>query len=363
MAETAANIDSDEFKLFLAAELGLQITQTEVVHNGLNLMIVLSTETDRNAYVLRRPNKLRHTDYMNELEAEYGVMERLHDTEIPTSAPVVFCDDESVLGDGFFITTYLDGETVPNGAPLPERFRNPESREDIATYLVDTLAAVHSLETKPFEQVCGRQTPIEQVERALDRLDETMRVTGRECPRLRAVADWLRRNPPSNSKPALVHGDFRPSNVLLDGASTPEITGVLDWEAAMVGDPLTELGYLLLHWRDDGDPTLSLHELESEYDDETIRELEQMDENGLCPFTAKPGSPTRRELVARYEGQTDSTFESERFYRAHAAFLLAMVWEDLHREAVEGGAKPDHAPSVDYMALVAESIVEGDFRL
>ncbi|WP_137283289.1 phosphotransferase family protein [Halorussus salinisoli] len=364
MTGNGADIDIAELESYLSEELGVVVTGTEVVHDGLNLSIAISTEEDGRAYVLRRPNKLRHTESFNELKQEYRVMQRLRDTAVNAPEPVLVRDDDSVVGDSFLVMTYLDGETVPLGSDLPERFRDAPARGSVATLLIDTLAEIHSLDVARFTDVCERRTVGEQVARVIDQLDEATRVTGHEPPVLWEVADWLRQNVPSDSNTTLVHGDYRPSNVLFAGADRPEISGVLDWETAFLGDPLTELGYLLLRWRDDGDPTPQLAELEARYsNEEVIRDLKETNEQGLAPFTNEPGSPSRRELVARYEDETGTSFENERFYRAFSAFMLATVWENLHRHQIEAGAKSDWEPYVDYMAMLADSIVRGEFQL
>ena len=358
-----AAIDTAKLESYLSAELGMVVTGTEVLHEGLNLSIVVSTPDDQQAYVLRRPNKLRHTSYINDLEQEYEIMGRLEDAPIDAPAPVLFCDDESILGDQFFGMTYLDGTPVPLGSDLPERFRNASARRTVADCLVDTLAEIHSVDVEPFEGVCERTTPRQQVDRSIERLDEARSVTGRQLPLLGDVGDWLQQNAPSASKTTLVHGDYRPGNVLFAGGDQPEIAGVLDWETAMLGDPLTELGYLLLRWRDD-DPTPALDELEARYSNEdAIEHLREVNENGLAPFTARAGSPSRRELVARYEEKTGTSFEHERFYRALAAFMLATVWVDLHRHQVEAGLESNREPYVDYVSMIADSIVSGEFEL
>lgn len=364
MTGSETSDDTAELESYLSGVLDEVVVETEVLHDGLNLTIGISTAEDEKAYILRRPKKLRHASHINELEQEYEVMQRLGDTALPAPEPVLFCDDDSVVGDPFFITTYLNGAAIPLGSDLPERFRNAKSRGRVANSLIDTLAEIHSLDVEPFESVCERRTPREQVVRATERLDAATRVTGRELPTLRAIADWLRRNAPSNPKTTLIHGDFRPGNTLFAGENRPEITGVLDWETAKLGDPRTELGYLLLRWRDANDPTPSLHELETRYSNEdAIQDLKAVNENGLSPLTAKPGSPSRRELVARYEDKTDIPFENERFHRAHAAFLLATVWMDLHRHQIEAGEASDWEPYIDYMTMIADSIVNGEFRL
>lgn len=355
--------DTTALESHLASELGAAVTGVETLSDGLNL--VLAVSTPEREYVLRRPNELRDRPYIDELRDEYGVMERLHDTAIPTPEPVLYCDDPSILDGEFFVVPRVEGAVVPLGSDLPERFRHPDARRRLAQGLVDTLADVHALDTGAFGAWCDRRTPREQVAGGLDRLDEAAEVTGHGFPRLRALGEWLLDHAPGSPETAFVHGDFRPGNVLFGGDERPEIAAVLDWETALLGDPLTELGYLLLRWRDAGDPTPALDELEARYPDrgETIAELRAQDERGLAPYTADPGSPTRRELVARYEARTGRTFEHERFYRANAAFSLASVWVDLYRLRVAAGAAPEGDPHIEHMALVGQLIADGELAL
>lgn len=182
-------------------------------------------------------------------------------------------------------------------------------------------------------------------------------MTGREFADLRAVGDWLREAAPGGWEATLVHGDFRPGNVLF--ADRPRVAGIIDWETAMVGDPRTELGYLLLRWRDEGDPTPDLAGIESRYPDSgAIQGLRDMNDSGLAPFTTEPGSPSRAELIARYEERTGIALEAERFYRAHAAFMLGAVWADLHRYRLEAGEDSEKEPYVEYATRIAEGIVD-----
>lgn len=364
MTETGREIDTATLESYLLGEVDIVVDETEVLHDGLNLSLAISTAEDEHTYVLRRPNKLRHTEPFNDLRQEYRVLQRLRDTPITVPDPVLVCDDASVIGDPFLITTYLDGETIPLGSDLPERFRNPTDRDRVASLLIDTLTEIQSIDVDPFTDVCQQRSPRDQIAHTVDRLDEATRITGHEPPALWDVADWLRQNVPSDSETALIHGDYRPSNVLFAGSNQPEVTGILDWETAFLGDPLTELGYLLLRWRDDNDPTPSLDNLGVRYSNEdVIQRLKRTNEHGLAPFTNRPGSPSRRELVTRYEDRTGGSFENERFYRALSAFILATVWEDLHRHQIETGTESDWEPHIDYMSTIADSIVSGEFQL
>lgn len=357
----STDLDTAALASYLARELGVEVTDVEVLGGGLNVNAAVSTADEANAYVLRRPNDLRDESYIVDLATEYRVLELLRDTPVPAPEPVLRCEDESVVGDQFLVTTYLDGAAVPLGSALPERFRTPAARRRVAFDLVDALADVHSVDAERFEPVCDRLTALDQVERSVDQLEAVARATGREWPTLWSVADWLRENAPAETETTLVHGDFRPGNVLFAGTDQPEISGVLDWETAMLGDPLTELGYLLLRWRDDGDPTPDLAAIDAT--DAVLERLAERNERGLAPFTGNPGSPSRRDLVARYEDRTGRSFEHDRFYRAHAAFMLATVWADFHRLQVAAGTESNWPPHVEYVATLADSIARGDFEL
>jgi aminoglycoside phosphotransferase (APT) family kinase protein len=360
----ALGVDESALESVLAAELDERVVDTELLHEALNLSIGVSTAERDHAYVVRRPHKLRDTDLVADLESEFRVLERLADTTVDAPEPVLYCDDESIVGAPFFVMTYLEGESTSVGDPLPERFQTESARRTVGQELVDALADVHSVDPGPFAGVCERVPLREQLDRDRERLDTATNVTGRDLPALHAAGAWLRENVPEESDTALVHGDFKPGNVFLGGTEAPRVTGVVDWETAMVGDPLTELGYFLLYWRDPGDPTPSVDDLDGEYaSEDELGGIRDTAEHGLCPFTSDPGSPSRGELVARYEEQTGRVFEHSRFYRAHAAFSLATVWEDIHRHQIESAGTAGEWPIVEYMGRVADRIADGDFPL
>lgn len=359
MTDAGAGAETGALESCLADELDVDVVDAEVVHDGVNLSIVVSTAADGPAYVVQRPNQLRDLETFNDLRVEYGVLERLQDTPVPAPEPVLVSDDEAVLGDSFIAMSHLDGEAVPLGSDLPERFQTPAARAALANALVDTMADLHTLDVASVAEVCDRRPVDAHVNRIVGQFEDAIEATGHEPPRFRRVADWLQANVPAETRTALVHGDYRPGNVLFAGADQPRVTGVLDWETAFLGDPLTELGYLLLRWRDAGDPTPSLDPIADRYGEgDAIDALRDRNERGLAPFTSEPGSPTRRALVARYEDATGIAVEDHRFYRAFAAVTLAAVWAMLAHE--RGGAADDWGwrAHVDYMLATADLVVE-----
>jgi len=362
MSQSSADVDTAAVESFLADALDETVTDTAVLHDGLNLIVEIATAGDDDAYVLRAPRKLRDAAYMNDLPTEYAVVQHLADTPVPAPEPILYCDDESILGEPFYVMTRLDGDVVDLGSNLPERFRTPAARRAFAHGLIDTLADVHGVDTEPLADGPNRRTPREEVAQSVDRLERAVAATDLQLPRLHAVGEWLLENAPPDHETALVHGDFRPGNVPIAGTDTPEIGGVLDWETALLGDPLTDLGYLLLRWRDAGDATPSLDGFD-QYDDDVLDHYREVNDRGLAPFTAEAGSPTRQELVGHYEERTGRTFENWRFYVTYGAFGLATVWADLNREAAAAGEGSTWEPHIEYVTRLTETVVDGEFEL
>jgi aminoglycoside phosphotransferase (APT) family kinase protein len=206
----------------------------------------LDTAAEANAYVLRRPNKFRDSDGFLDVRQEYRVLKRLRPTSVPAPEPVLLVEDCSALESPFLLTTYVGGTAIGLGSLPPERFRYPDARERLGRVVVETLADLHTVDVEPFADVCERKSVRVMVDETIDRMETAMDATGHRPPGFRDVASWLRDNAPAESTTAVCHGDYRPGNILFVGDDVPEVSGVVDWETAWLGDPRTELGYLLL---------------------------------------------------------------------------------------------------------------------
>ncbi len=70
---------------------------------------------------------------------------------------------------------------------------------------------------------------------------------GEPHPAFELAFRWLAEHRPPPAGEAIVHGDFRLGNVIVDGDG---LAAVLDWELAHVGDPMEDLGWLCVKaWR------------------------------------------------------------------------------------------------------------------
>ncbi|MDB5397145.1 MAG: hypothetical protein JWM91_4651 [Rhodospirillales bacterium] len=120
--------------------------------------------------------------------------------------------------------------------------RSVERRLAIAHRLYDRLADIHMLDWRALGLDKVLPPPRDAAAAALDLWEgELRRVQLEPEPEMEMAIAWLRRNKPATSVTTLVHGDFKPGNVLMQG---DEVTLILDWETAHLGDPLEDIGWV-----------------------------------------------------------------------------------------------------------------------
>ena len=117
----------------------------------------------------------------------------------------------------------------------------PETRFSLARSFVDLLAAVHAVDVTAFAGLLpesGADPAGSELVRWETELDvEALDPRGR----LEPVRAWLHAHVPAPlPRPCLVHGDYRPANVLIENGS---VSALLDWELAHLGDPADDLGW------------------------------------------------------------------------------------------------------------------------
>ncbi|MGH9137935.1 MAG: phosphotransferase family protein [Acidimicrobiales bacterium] len=137
----------------------------------------------------------------------------------------------------FLVVEHLAGETIPRKLLRDDVFAG------VRPLLVDEcgriLAAVHRI---PLDRVTGLDD-VDQVVQFRQVLD----MLGDQRPALELGFRWLDANRPAPTARAVVHGDFRTGNLLVDRDG---VAAVLDWELAHVGDPLEDLGWFCVRsWR------------------------------------------------------------------------------------------------------------------
>ncbi|MFE4361661.1 phosphotransferase family protein [Kitasatospora sp. NPDC056800] len=272
-----------------------------------NLTYVLGDGASR--WVLRRPPLGHVLATAHDMGREYRVMTALRDTGVPVPRTLLLDPDDETLGAPWYLMEYVSGTAHRDVAPLATL--GERRVHALGQRLVDTLATLHRIDPAAVGLAdFGR--PEGYLERQLRRWSKQLAASrSRDLPELDRLHARLAERLPASPAPALVHGDYRLDNVLVDDADT--ITAVLDWEMSTLGDPLTDIGLLVMY-----------------------TELAGVG-GGIIPSAmTAPGFPKADEIVSRYADATGRRAEDLDWYVAFASFKLAAVAEGIHYRFRQG---------------------------
>lgn len=127
------------------------------------------------------------------------------------------------------------------GEALPQKlFRDPAYSGGLSNFTRDCAINLARIHAAPTNDLFGPEDTKRPADMVADRI-ALYRQYGGDSPIQCLAFRWLNDNLPAQSENTLCHGDFRMGNLLVgeDG-----ISGVLDWELAFHGDPISDLGYL-----------------------------------------------------------------------------------------------------------------------
>ncbi len=144
---------------------------------------------------------------------------------------------------GGMVMQRLEGEAIARRLLRDERYETARGR------LVDDIArAAASTHAVPVSELPLLEAPAgHPALAAVDALQDQLDAIGEPHPALELGLRWLRLNLPEPVAPALVHGDLRLGNWLVDESG---LVAVLDWELCHLGDPVEDLGWMCIRsWR------------------------------------------------------------------------------------------------------------------
>jgi aminoglycoside phosphotransferase (APT) family kinase protein len=201
-------------------------------------------ETPARQYVLRRkpPGKLLPSAHA--VDREFRVISALAAQGFPVAAPVLYCDDASVVGTAFYVMGFVEGRVFWEPQMTGS---SPGERAAVYDALNATIARLHAFDPAAIglgDFGRGENYVARQVDRWSKqyRASETERVDDME-----RLIEWLPGHLPPPAPVRLVHGDYRLDNVIL-APDTTKILAVLDWELSTLGDPLADFTYHLMKW-------------------------------------------------------------------------------------------------------------------
>jgi aminoglycoside phosphotransferase (APT) family kinase protein len=276
-------------------------------------------------YVLRKkpPGKLLPSAHA--VDREYRVITALATTDVPVPRTYCLCEDESVIGQAFYVMEWVPGR-IFRDPTLPGM--EPAERSAIYDAMNQTMASLHGVDYqavglgdygKPGNYF-ARQTArwIKQYEAS--KTDE--------IPSFDALIEWLPRNIPPGDETAIAHGDFRLENMIFHPAE-PRVLAVLDWELSTLGHPLADVGYNVMGYFTP--PGQAAH-------------LASLDFAGT-------GIPTLDEYVAAYCRRTGrARIDRLEFYVVFALFRSAAIIQGIAMRAKTGTASSENAAAIGAFA-------------
>ncbi len=289
----------------------MQVAQFPGGHSNLTYLVRFgNTEL-----VIRRPPLGPVAPTAHDMAREYRWLAAVN--PVFPLAPRIYalCEDPAVVGSVFYVMERRHGIVVRNEEPPCVR-NQPAVRSRVSAALVDALADLHAIDIVA-SGLTHLGKPHGFVERQVRGWTERwIRSRTSTVPEMEAVARWLVESLPANpERPAIVHGDFKLDNLMLDPTDPSRLVAVLDWEMAALGDPLVDLGILLAYWVATAPP-------------------EQSD--ALTTVTTLPGWLTPGELVEHYAARSGRDLSGLRFYEVFALFKIAVVVQQIYYRFVGG---------------------------
>ena len=259
------------------------------------------------SWVVRRPPLGHVLATAHDMAREYRVITALRDTSVPVPRSYALCTDPDVLGAPFYVMSAVDGVAYRTADQLAAV--GPARTQVIAERMVGTLALLHAV--NPAEVGLadfGRPEGFlaRQVRRWKKQLDASR---SRPLPGIDELHDLLDANTPGGTAPTIVHGDYRLDNVLV--GPDDKIAAVLDWEMATLGDPLTDVGLLIVYQR-----------------------MDRLADGPMASGAA--GYPPEGEILRLYAASSGRDLSDLGFYIALASFKSAVILEGIHYRYVHG---------------------------
>jgi aminoglycoside phosphotransferase (APT) family kinase protein len=220
--------------------------------------------------VLRRPPRGRLAPGSHDMAREHRVLSRLWRSYPRAPRSLHYCPSETVIGAPFVLIEYREGEVV-TGSEVPDRMaHHHDAARRMCLGLLAAMADLHQIDIAA-AGLADLGRPEGFAERQVSGWhDRLRRVSEGEAPAImNEVAEVLRESLPRSGRLAVIHNDLKLDNCQFHSADPDTVTAVFDWDMATLGDPLFDLGNLLVASRPLPVWVLSTDEVADAYSDLT----------------------------------------------------------------------------------------------
>ena len=303
----------------------------ELIAGGHSNLTYAATGADGRKLVLRRPPLGHVLATAHDMGREHKIISALGHTDVPVAPTLGLCADETVNGAPFYVMDFVDGRVLRDAAAA--RAISVEARRNASFSIADTLARIHAVD--PATVGLGDLGKTEgYIARQLKRwYSQFQQSQTRDLPDVDAVHEALSARIPEQGPATIVHGDYRLDNCMTDADGN--VIAVLDWEICTLGDPLADVGLLMVYWTEASDASPML----------------------LTAPTTVEGFLSRKEMLDRYAEASGRDLSQIDFYTAFGYWKLACIVEGVYARYVDGAMGSD-ASGFEGFAVQVERCAE-----
>jgi aminoglycoside phosphotransferase (APT) family kinase protein len=286
-------------------------------------------------WALRRPPLGRRLASAHDMAREHRIISALQGTEVPVPPVVGLCEDESVNGAPFYVMDFVEGPILRSRTEAEQSF-DESQRGPIGERVVDTLVSIHGIDPDSVglgELGKKRDYVARQLHRWHGQWEKSKT---RDVDLVDDVHQRLSERIPEQGAATIVHGDYRLDNMILTDAG--EVAAVVDWELCTLGDPLADVGMLIVYWSEAGDELMPLLE---------------------APTTAA-GFPSREDVRQLYAERSGRDLSEIDFYVALGWWKLAIILEGVYSRYAAGqyGKPEESIEGIERFARIVETLAQ-----
>jgi aminoglycoside phosphotransferase (APT) family kinase protein len=326
-------IDRDNVTRWMSEHVGAVAPLAfELIAGGRSNLTFRVTDAHGANFVLRRPPTSHVLPTAHDMVREHTIISALYPQGIPVPQPLGLCSDVTVNERPFYVMEFVDGAILRTREEA-EAGTDIALRAEIGTNLAQTLAQLHDVDVEKagLSDLARHDGYIERQLRRWRNQFEQMSVEGVDHGGLiEAVGDQLAASIPAQQRVAVVHGDYRLDNTVLD--DTGHVKAILDWEICTLGDPMADLGILLDYWAEPQDLMATLL--------------------GSAPTTA-PGFATRHQVLDAYAARTTLDVSNINYYQSFGYWKLACIMQGVFARYSAGATAGDLGSVSEYPAHIA----------
>ncbi len=290
-----------------------------------------------NEYVLRRPPFGNKVKSAHDMSREFNVLSNLSEVYMPAPKPLIYCDDENVIGSQFYLMERRNGLIIRGKSPK-ELETSPRLQKEVCESFIENLVELHSLDYEKaglgnLGQPNGYAK--RQIEGWTKRYSNAKTDDWNE---LETAIKWLNDKIPEDETASLVHNDYKFDNIMLNPENLTEIVAVLDWELTTIGSPLMDFGTTLGYWmsKEVGEEMLSM------------------------PFNPRVlmENISRQDLAEIYAKKSGRDLSNILYYYVFGTFKIATIAQQIYHRFAKGFTKDKRFANFNFFVATLGKIAK-----